>query len=74
MGWKTDWRYKKGNVQVTVQAEDENEKIKKFDFTCYLSDEVSPYDRLDNLADIAHHMALLRNYYHGEIIDIKEIK
>ena len=74
MAWKSIWSYITGNVVVTVQAQDENEDIKTFEFNCFMSDKVDSYDRLDNLSDIAHHMALLRNYYHSEIIDIKEIK
>ena len=73
MSWKLNWHYITGNVQVTVQAQDENEDLQTFTFNCYVSDEVNSYDRLDNISDVAHHMALLRNYYHAEITDIKEI-
>lgn len=72
MKWKTNWSYITGNVKVTVRATDENEDLQTFTFTCFLSREVNSYDRLDNLSDVAHHMALLRNYYRAEIIDIKE--
>lgn len=72
MKWKMNWSYITGNVKVTVRATDENEDLQTFTFTCFLSHEVNSYDRLDNLSDVAHHMALLRNYYRAEIIDIKE--
>lgn len=74
MSWKNEWKFATGNVKVTVQAQDDNEKKHTFEFTCYVSKEVSDYDRLDNLSDVAHHMALLRNYYHAELIDVKEIQ
>lgn len=74
MAWKTNWHYMTGNVEITVRAKDENERFQKFTFPCYVSKEVDSYDRLENLSDIAHHMALLRNYYHAEITDIKEIQ
>ena len=73
MGWKLNWKYMKGNIKVTVQAKDENEDFQIFTFTCYVSDSINEYDRLDNISDIAHHMALLRNYYHAELIKIEEI-
>ena len=73
MAWKTTWLYMSGNIQVTVSAIDHNEQKHTFTFTCFVSDDVSDYDRLDNLSDVAHHMALLRNYYHSEIIDIKKL-
>ena len=71
MAWKRTWQYMSGNIQVTVSAIDDNEQKQTFTFTCFVSDGVSYYDRLDNLSDVAHHMALLRNYYQSEIIDIK---
>ena len=74
MSWKNEWKFATGNVKVTVQAQDDNEKKHTFEFTCYVSKEVGDYDRLDNLSDIAHHMALLRNYYHAELIDVKEMQ
>lgn len=74
MSWKNDWGYMSGNLQITVRAIDENGDYKKFTFECYVSKEVNGYDRLDNLSDVAHHVALLRNYYQGEIIDIKELE
>lgn len=74
MSWKTEWKFMSGNVQITVRAIDENEIKRTFTFSCFVSNEVNEYDRLDNLSDIAHHLALLRNYYHGEIIDVKELK
>ena len=73
MSWKLDWELMSGNVEVTVRAIDENGNYKKFTFTSYVSKEIDGYDRLDNLSDIAHHSALLRNYYQGEIIDVKEL-
>ena len=73
MACKSTWHYITGNVKVTVQATDENDDLQIFTFTCFLSDEVNSYDRLDNLSDVAHHMALLRNYYRAEIIDIEEL-
>lgn len=74
MGWNPEWKYKNGEVRVTVCAIDHNEQKQIFTFTCIISDDVNDYDRLDNLSDIAHHMALLRNFYHAEIIDVKELK
>lgn len=74
MSWKHDWKYKSGNVQVTVRAKDDNEDFQTFTFTCYVSNDIDGYDRLDNISDIAHHMSLLRNYYHAEIIDVKELR
>lgn len=73
MSWKPIWNYITGNVKVTVQAIDHNEDLQTFTFTCFLSREVNSYDRLDSLSDVAHHMSLLRNYYHAEIIDIEEL-
>ena len=72
MSWKPIWKLMSENVQITVRAIDENGDYKKFTFDCYVSKEINGYDRLDNLSDIAHHLALLRNYYQGEIIDVKE--
>ena len=74
MAWKNTWKYMSGNVQVTVSAIDHNEQTQTFTFTCFISNDISYYDRLDNLSDVAHYMALFRNYYHGEIIDVKELK
>ena len=73
MAWKTKWKFMSGNVQVTVSAIDHNERKQTFIFTCFISDDISYYDRLDYLSDVAHYMALLRNYYHAEIIDVKEL-
>ena len=73
MSWQK-WKYISGNVQVTVRAIDHNEENQTFTFTCFISDDISYYDRLDNLSDVAHYMALLRNYYRDEIIDVKELK
>ena len=70
--WKHEWKYMKGNVIVTVQALDENEDKQTFEFSCFVSEEVGDYDRLDYLSYVAHYMALLRNYYHAELIDVKE--
>ena len=72
MSWQK-WKYINGNVQVTVRAIDHDEQKQTFTFTCFVSDDISYYYRLDNLSDVAHYMALLRNYYHAEIIDIKEL-
>lgn len=73
MSWQK-WKFISGNVQVTVRAIDHNEQKQTFTFTCFVSDDISYYDRLDNLTDVAHYMALLMNYYHAEIIDVKELK
>ena len=73
MSWQK-WKFISGNVQVTVRAIDHNEQKQTFTFTCFVSNDISNYDRLDNLTDVAHYMALLRNYYHDEIIEIKELK
>lgn len=74
MSWNPKWEYMSGEVRVTVCAIDHNEQKQVFTFTCIVSDDISGYDRLDNLSDVAHYMALLRNYYHAEIIDVKELK
>ena len=74
MTWKNTWKYMSGEVRVTVQAIDHNEQKRIFTFTCVVSNDISYYDRLDYLSDVAHYMALLQNYYHGEIIDVKELK
>lgn len=72
MSWKSDWHYLTGDLKVTVRAIDEEDTYRTFDFTCYADKEVNSYDRLTYLEDIAHAMAKLQNYYHAEIIDIKD--
>ena len=72
MAWKNTWKNMYGDVQVTVRATDHNEDKVVFTFNCNISPEINDYDKLEIISDIAHHSALLRNYYHAEIIDIKE--
>ena len=74
MAWKNTWKNMYGDVQVTVRAINHYEQYRTFTFNCYISPEINDYDKLDIISDIAHRSALLRNYYHAEIIDIKELE
>ena len=68
---KIYWEEIFGTVTVTARGIDENGEWQEFTFDCYISPVVNSYDRLENVMDTAHHLALLRNLYRAEIIDVK---
>ena len=69
---KNEWNYMSGNLIVTVEALNHDDEKEQFEFECYCSPEINNYDKIDNIGDIAHHAAILRNLYRTEIVDIKE--
>lgn len=69
---KIAWKYLTGNLIVTVKAQNENDKPELFTFECYVSSNITPYEKLDNIHDIAQHSANLRGLYLAEIVDIKQ--
>lgn len=69
---KTTWKYLTGNLIVTVKAQNENDKPELFTFECYVSSNITPYEKLDNIQDITRHSANLRGLYLAEIMDIKQ--
>ena len=69
---KIAWKYLTGNLVVTVKAQNENDKPELFTFKCYVSSNITPYEKLDNIQDIAQHSANLRGLYLAEIVDIKQ--
>lgn len=62
-----------GSAIVTVQALNDSEVKVRFTFECFISDELSDYDKLDYATDVAHSMALLAGYHFAEVVDIKKI-
>ena len=68
---KIYWDLIDGCVTVKVRAINSDDNFEEFTFDCYISPEVNSYDRLENVMDTAHHLALLRNLYRAEIIDVK---
>ncbi|MBQ9782443.1 MAG: hypothetical protein IJW26_04605 [Clostridia bacterium] len=65
------WEEIFGTVTVTARGIDENDEWQTFTFDCYVSEEVHSYTKLENILDTAYHLALLRNLYHSEVLDVK---
>jgi hypothetical protein len=68
---KIYWDLIDGCVTVKVRAINHEDKFEEFTFDCFISSEVNSYDKLENVMDAAYHLALLRNLYRAEIIDVK---
>ena len=69
---KIAWNYLTGNLIVTVKALNNDNEPELFTFECYVSSNINPYDKLDNIHDIAQHSANLHGLYLAEIVDIKQ--
>ena len=65
------WEEIFGTVTVTARGIDENDEWQEFTFDCYVSKEVHSYTKLENILDAAYHLALLRDLYHSEVLDVK---
>lgn len=68
---KIYWEEIFGTVTVTARAIDHNDEWHKFTFDCYVSKDVDSYSRLENILGAAYHLALLRDLYHSEVLDVK---
>ena len=66
------WEEIFGTVTVTARGIDENDEWQTFTFDCYVSENVNSYSRLENILDAAYHLALLRDLYRSEVLDVKK--
>jgi len=65
------WEEIFGTVTVTARGIDENDEWQKFTFDCYVSEELNSYTKIENISGVAFYLALLRDLWHSEVLDVK---